>query len=394
MKEWVIVGGGIQGITVAIHLIEKNIAKATNIAIIDPHDQPLEKWKRMTTRIGMPYLRSPFVHHLSSSPFSLDQFGKKFGGRSKMFLGRYHRPKLSLFNEHCEELLEHHRLKESWVKGHVNGLKKLPKGWSISLETGRSIHAKHVVLAIGLSHQLYIPDILLNEKKKGARISHIFEDQLNINKLHSQITVIGGGITAAHTAITLSERCPGQVTMIKRHPFRVHSFDSDPGWLGPKYMTSFSKLTDYSERRACIHLARHRGSITRELHLKLQKLSNNHKLKIKTMDMSQVSSEKDGSTLLIDEQRQIRHKTKNIICCTGFSPSQPGGRWLKAVIQTYSLPCSQCGYPIVDRSLMWEDHLYVSGALAELEIGPTARNISGAQKAAQRITSSYTATSS
>lgn len=40
------------------------------------------------------------------------------------------------------------------------------------------------------------------------------------------------------------------------------------------------------------------------------------------------------------------------------------------------------------QSLEWCPHLYVTGPLAELEIGPIARNISGARQAAERIVQS------
>ncbi|MBL8151238.1 MAG: hypothetical protein JNN15_15045, partial [Blastocatellia bacterium] len=43
------------------------------------------------------------------------------------------------------------------------------------------------------------------------------------------------------------------------------------------------------------------------------------------------------------------------------------------------------GYPIVDRSLKWHPGIYVSGPLAELELGPTARNIIGARTAAEKL---------
>lgn len=42
----------------------------------------------------------------------------------------------------------------------------------------------------------------------------------------------------------------------------------------------------------------------------------------------------------------------------------------------------------VSNSLRWGPNLYVTGALAELEMGPIARNISGARQAADRIVSS------
>jgi hypothetical protein len=40
---------------------------------------------------------------------------------------------------------------------------------------------------------------------------------------------------------------------------------------------------------------------------------------------------------------------------------------------------------VVSKALRWARGLYVMGPLAELELGPTARNIAGARKAADRL---------
>jgi len=37
------------------------------------------------------------------------------------------------------------------------------------------------------------------------------------------------------------------------------------------------------------------------------------------------------------------------------------------------------------KEIQWCPHLYVAGALAELELGPVARKIAGARKTAERI---------
>jgi hypothetical protein len=42
-------------------------------------------------------------------------------------------------------------------------------------------------------------------------------------------------------------------------------------------------------------------------------------------------------------------------------------------------------YPIVDRALRWHPGIHVTGPLAELEIGPPARNILGARLSAERL---------
>ena len=50
----------------------------------------------------------------------------------------------------------------------------------------------------------------------------------------------------------------------------------------------------------------------------------------------------------------------------------------------HGLELCSCGYPAPDKYLKWGD-VYVAGALAELELGPSARNIAGARLAAERI---------
>jgi hypothetical protein len=96
----------------------------------------------------------------------------------------------------------------------------------------------------------------------------------------------------------------------------------------------------------------------------------------------------NGQVLLYDEGGNFIHKAGTILLATGFQPGLPGKEWLTPMIEKYELHCAECGYPIVSQSLRWGPNLYVTGALAELEIGPIARNISGARQAAERIVSS------
>ena len=83
--------------------------------------------------------------------------------------------------------------------------------------------------------------------------------------------------------------------------------------------------------------------------------------------------------------RLMMSNTQLILLATGFMPKRPGGKMVDQLITESQLPCAECGYPIVDTDLCWHPRLYVSGPLAELEIGPSSRNISGARRAAKRI---------
>ena len=57
-------------------------------------------------------------------------------------------------------------------------------------------------------------------------------------------------------------------------------------------------------------------------------------------------------------------------------------------MRSMDLPTAKDGFPIVDRHLRWRKSLFVMGPLAELEVGPVSRNISGARMAASRIITS------
>lgn len=69
--EWVIIGGGVHGCTIANYLIKSGKTKIDELLIIDPHKEPMEKWKKFTSRIGKEYLCSPSVHHIDVNAFSL-----------------------------------------------------------------------------------------------------------------------------------------------------------------------------------------------------------------------------------------------------------------------------------------------------------------------------------
>ena len=67
---------------------------------------------------------------------------------------------------------------------------------------------------------------------------------------------------------------------------------------------------------------------------------------------------------------------------------RPGGRFVDRLIEDFGLPCNPCGYPIVGKDLQWGKNIYVSGPLAELQIGPCARNIVGARNAGRQLLAS------
>jgi thioredoxin reductase len=382
MYKWIIIGGGIHGCTAA-NFLSENVSPA-EMKIIDPHKGPMALWKKRTEYIGMEFLRSPSVHHTDKDAFSLQKFA---GDRSdpKNFYGKYKRPNLHVFNEHALKTFYSNGLERSWEQGTVEQVYKESNGWTVETAEGKVFSIRKCSNSSPAEQQSQYSEMGGKLKKSRADIYHIFEEHPpDLKEVSLPITVVGGGISAAHTAVKLAERYPGKVTLLKRHPFRIHKFDSDPGWLGPKFLSSFQRLNNYEERRRAVNEARYKGSLPKDIYYRLLRLQKQGKLVITDGEINKSTKSSDGKIILHLNDGERIH-TKTVLLATGFVSSLEEVNWLQKLIQNEQLQCAKCGYPIVSSSLEWCSHLYVAGPLSELEVGPTAGNISGAQKAAERI---------
>ena len=70
-----------------------------------------------------------------------------------------------------------------------------------------------------------------------------------------------------------------------------------------------------------------------------------------------------------------------VILATGFTPRRPGGAMIDRLVKDFDLKCNPCGYPVLGADLRWAASIYATGPLAELQVGPCARNIVGARNA-------------
>lgn len=385
MYKWIIIGGGIHGCTAANFLAGKT--GPGRIKIIDPHEEPMSLWKKRTDYIGMEFLRSPSVHHTDREPFSLQKYADR-NEDTRNFYGKYKRPNLQLFNDHADRTFDENNLRQSWYQDTVNKLEKENDGWKVFTTSGQVFRTENVVVAARPTKKMNIPGWAEALRKERASVYHVFEEEAPLmENLPLPVTVIGGGISAAHTAVKLAELYPGRVTLLKRHPFRIYKFDSDPGWLGPKNLTSFQRLQNYEDRRKAITKARYRGSLPKDIYNRLVRLKKQQKLFLEDGEISE-GIKHSNDLLLLKRKEGRRLAAGSVLLATGFLSSLKEEDWLQELIQKENLQCARCGYPIVSSSLEWCSHLFVSGPLSELELGPTAGNIAGAQKAAERIAAS------
>lgn len=168
--------------------------------------------------------------------------------------------------------------------------------------------------------------------------------------------VVGGGITAAHYAIKLSDD-GRDVTMFVRHPFRTYDFDSDPGWLGPKYMKRFSKTPDYQKRRQWITNARHRGSFPKDISRKLAVYREEGRIKVIQDEVISCQKTADGRLQIQLKKNESSYTFEHIALATGFASDISRFEWVQKAAQAEQLPFAGCGFPIVGKDLQWGNGL-------------------------------------
>lgn len=379
--DWLIIGGGIHGVHLALVLRERCGFAAERIRIVDPHDRLLARWEACTAACGMQYLRSTMVHHLAPDPYDLLRFAQRSNAEPHHFHGRYQRPSLAIFNAHSQTLIEQHRLADITLRGRVCGLRRHANDWQVETDHGTLV-AHNVILALSIGEQLRWPAWAHTARATGAPIYHLYEPSFDRRCITpgSTVAIIGGGISAGHAALTFSQTA--NVTLVMRRPIQIAPFDSPPGWMGPKELRRFHAEPDPSRRRAMIAGARLPGTMPVELAQAVTSAAQQQRLRIMIDEVSAVIY-RDGAFTLSLNQQSLTVDT--IILATGFLPQRPGQPWLDETIATVGLPIAACGYPIVGPDLQWAPGLYVTGPLAELEIGPVARNIIGARHAGERL---------
>ncbi|MDA8018924.1 MAG: FAD/NAD(P)-binding protein [Thermoanaerobaculia bacterium] len=379
--DWLIIGGGIHGVHIAARLLGDVGVSPDRLRIVDPGDRLLARWRTCTATTGMSHLRSPAVHHLDLDPWSLEDFADQWRSREReIFAPPYNRPALALFNEHCDKVVETFGLADLHIQDRATRCAVGCDGVNVQLSTGREIAAQNLVLAIGASEQPEWPDWA---PRNHPRIRHVFEPKFDgWPSSNETVVVIGGGISAGQVALRLLDE-GHLVHLVSRHALRQHQFDSDPGWLGPKFMESFSSERDFDRRRTLIIQARHKGSVPPDVRRALGRAIDEGQLLWHEDEVEKLDVRRDGLVVSLATHAEL--EAERVLLATGFASPRPGGRMVDSLVAWASLPCARCGYPIVDSALRWHPRVYVSGPLAELELGPASRNIAGARRAGDRL---------
>jgi cation diffusion facilitator CzcD-associated flavoprotein CzcO len=386
-----IVGAGPQALTLTSHLLQKRAKLHKKISVFDPSGTWLTQWRHQFAAQEIPHLRSPAVHHPDPNPYELRRFAEN---RPNELFPPYDLPGTKLFEDFCSEVIRRWQLENSVYPGKV--VKILPIAcqsrprFQLVFADGNTSIARRVVLATGNGIPQY-PDWVekIPSNYPSERLSHSQQIDLRHLKLTGEkILIIGGGLTSGHLAIGAINR-GAIVTLMTRRQFQEKLFDADPGWLGPKYLKQFYAEPDWFSRWQMIQQARNGGSLTPAIMLQLKKAS--HEGKVILNENCEVAEAKWQDDLWqVNCQDGSKHQFDRIWLATGTRFNATEHPLLKNILEIYPTEIIK-GLPLVDEHLRIRgSEFFVMGAYGGLQIGPTARNISGGRMACDRIVPALT----
>ena len=382
MIEWLIIGGGIHGTYLSNLLTSETGLTSDDVRVLDPHDRPLELWHRYAHSCGMQYLRSPATHNIDIHILSLYRFAKSTDIGENGFIPPYNRPSRRLFEDHCTSVIRRRGLSRMRTKGRARALIRLSGGIGIDTDTER-IRAKRVLLCIGQTETPCWPEWACRARDAGMVVTHVFDPgfELATAAWKDRTVIIGGGLTAVQTALALTRAGGTSVTVLSPHGLRKSNFDFDPCWIGPKCMTDFLK-TDLARRKDLIHSARMPGTLPVEIYGEASAAIQSGHIHFRQANVMALRPTNGNVHLDLDDGFL---EANRVILATGFDPGRPAGALIDQISREFSLRTAHGGYPVVNDHLLWGGAICVSGPLAELRIGPCARNIVGARNAGRLL---------
>ncbi|NJM19460.1 MAG: lysine N(6)-hydroxylase/L-ornithine N(5)-oxygenase family protein [Richelia sp. RM2_1_2] len=381
-----IIGAGPHALTLVAHLLQKRQKIHSKIAVFDPNGKWMNQWEHQFAALEIAHLRSPAVHHPDPNPFALRKFAESRGNE---FYPPYDLPGTRLFNDFCQDVIHRCDLENIVIGEKVTRIQPLHNPllsrFRLWLGSGESILARRVVLATG-SSQIQIPDWVNQINTKYPEDKLIHSHLIDLRQLYlagERVLIIGGGLTSGHLAVgAISRGAEVQISM--RRQLQEKIFDADAGWLGPKYLKGFFAESNFEQRFQMIQQARNGGSMTPAMGIKLRQQVRHGKLKIQE-NIQVVKAEWTDNHWLVKFTDGSEYECERIWLSTGTRFDVNCEPLLEEVSKSYPIPVVN-GLPVLDGNLQWKGcSLFIMGGLAALQVGPTARNLSGARMASEKM---------
>lgn len=377
-----IIGGGPHALTLVTHLLQKRPKMRSRFVVFDKGGKWMSRWEQQFAAFDIPHLRSPAVHHPDPNRFALRKFAES---RSNELFPPYDLPGTKLFQDLCEDVISRWDLDDRVIPLAATRIEPVANHFRLWFDDGQSTVARRVVLATGNAN-LQIPNWVQEIESEYPQDKLCHSSKVDLRGLQlagEKVLIVGGGLTSGHLAVGAISK-GAKVNLMIRRQLQEKLFDAEPGWLGPKYLKGFFAESDLEKRFAMIQQARNGGSVTPAMGMQLRREVRNGNLTIDE-NCQVVKVEWLGNSWLVQCSNGNVHEFNRIWLSTGTKFDVTTEPLLKEVLAAYPIPVVN-GLPVLDTCLRWHGcELFIMGGLAALQIGPTARNLSGAIMACEKI---------
>ncbi len=390
-----IIGAGPHALTLVTNLLQKRKNMRGAFAVFDPSGEWMSQWKRQFAALEIPHLRSPAVHHPDPDPYALRRFAER---RPCELYPPYDLPGTQLFQDFCLEAIRRWHLQHSVIKAKVTRIeppsRQSGSRFRLWLSDGRSHAARRVVLATG-GGRPHLPDWVEPIQCGAAssypqeRLCHSHQiDLCGLQVNGERVWIVGGGLTSGHLAVGAIAR-GAKVTLIARRPLQEKLFDAEPGWLGPKYLKGFWAEPDWAKRWELIQTARNGGSVTPAMLTQLRRLCRGGDLTL-FEGCQIIKAQWRGTCWRVTCDTGVEYECDRLWLSTGTRLDVTTEPLLADLLDSYPATFVN-NLPVLDEHLRWPGcELFLTGGLAALQVGPVARNLSGARMACDRIVPALT----
>ena len=380
-RPLVVVGAGPQALALLVALVDADPAWRDRTTVIDPAGRWLRTWDEQLARARIDALRSPGVHHPGIEPEALRVWSRE---RNLERPSRYGQPATEAFATYCTHLIDHYGLESLVHTGRARLLADDGSGVHLLLDDRTVLTCDRAVLATNPGRRripAWVEDLL---PVSVGRLQHAADVDLRTADVTGEaIVVVGGGLTAAQLALGALEQGAASVHLLIRRHLRASTFDTDPGWLGPKELRGFERLAP-ADRAEAVQRARDGGSVPMGEANRLRREAAEGNLALRE-GTRVVAGRRHGDrlTLVLGDEEHVH--ADRIWLATGTEACVEATPLLDDLRRSHPTEI-HAGLPWLDADLAWPgSHVHLMGRLTSLNLGPAAGNLWGARRAADRI---------
>lgn len=375
-SDVLIVGAGPHALTLSRYL-----AKAGIRPLVFDVDGWCERWRGRLERLDVRMLRSHHTQHPEPDQYALARFG---GDPIQKWAGPWSTPTTDIFDRFCAHLIDKHALAHVLRRDRVVQIEQLEDVLRVRTQHGGEHFARRVVLATNPMCPLR-PGWATAAAVRAPDGRLIHSDELDLRALAlagERVLVVGGGLTGAGIAVAAMQR-GAHVTVAARRALELRVADAESNWHGPARLRPFFAEPDPVQRREMCRAARGGGTVTPPLAWALRKAAHDGTAELLEGHEVRHASWQDGAfSVLLDYQPR---RFDRIWLATGHDVAVDAEPLLDRIASSHPARVVG-GLPVLDSACRWPGTaLHLMGALAELQLGPLARNLAGARMAADRI---------